>query len=147
MKEILLNRKLNRFGTILFNIGMFCAALLFFSVFVYVLIVLYWIIAVLIFAVIIICSLGLILTDTGSRAFMGHALSVPMENIDTIQLITKQCAIPFCIVSCLSFIAALVFFFILPKMRGKTPKIVFCFLGIVLAVVSAFLAYNIAIHG
>ena len=147
MKEILLNRKLNRFGTILFNIGMFCAILLFFSVFVYILIAIYWIIVLLIILVVIICSLGLILTDSGNRAFMGQLLNTPMNNIDAIQLVIKQCAIPFCVVSCLAFITALVFFFVLPKMRWKAPKIVFCFLGIVLAVVSAFLSYNIAIHG
>ncbi|MFA7032451.1 MAG: hypothetical protein WC201_02700 [Bacilli bacterium] len=147
MKEILLNRKLNRFGTILFNIGIFCAILLFSSAFIYIFIAVFWLIAVLFIGLIIVFSFGFILADSGNRAFIGHLLTSPMENVSAIQLVAKQCAIPFCVVSCLSFIVALVFFFVLPKMRWKIPKIILCFLGIVLAVISAFLSYNIAIHG
>jgi len=142
---ILRNRKLYRAGGILFKIGMWSAFLLLFGLLSYGLIIIFVALAVVLFLVLVTITLGAILADPEYKAFFDSLFGSPTNLIGVINTFFLQAAIPICVVSCVCLTSSLVFFFIAPKNSSTITKIVFCFIGIAIAVISAFLHLNMGI--
>ncbi len=139
MKELILHRRINRVGGLLFNIGITAAALLVIGFLSFVFIVAIWLLVILILILFALVTLGLVLLNPEFKATFDSIAEGPTNLVAFFASLFRQAAIPLCAVSCLFLIASLIFFFTTPRNSTKTAKIVLSFVGIIASIVFAVL--------
>jgi hypothetical protein len=139
MKELILHRRINRVGGLLFNIGITAAVLLVVGFLSFVFIVGIWLIVVLLLLLFVLITLGAALLNPEFKAVLDSITEGPANLVAFFASLFRQAAIPLCAVSCLFLIASLIFFFITPKNSTKTAKIIISFVGIIASILFTIL--------
>lgn len=139
MKELILHRRINRVGGLLFNIGIAAATLLVIGFLSFVFIVGIWLLVILLLVVFVLLTLGMALLNPEFTAFFDSIAEGPANLVAFFGSLFRQAAIPLCAVSCLFLIASLIFFFTTPYNSTKTAKIIISFVGIVASIVFTIL--------
>ena len=139
MNELILHRRINRVGGLLFNIGITAASLLVIGFLSFVFIIGIWLIVVLLLIIFVLLTLGAALLNPEFNAILDSITEGPANLVAFFASLFHQAAIPLCAVSCLFLIASLIFFFTTPKNSTKTAKIIISFVGIVASILFTIL--------
>ncbi|MFA6377415.1 MAG: hypothetical protein WCW63_02195 [Acholeplasmataceae bacterium] len=139
MKELILHRRINRVGGLLFNIGITAASLLVIGLLSFVFIVGIWLLVVLLLILFIFITLFSALLNPEFMAIFDSIIEGPSNLVSFFASLFRQAAIPLCVVSCLFLISSIIFFFTTPHNSTKTAKIIISFIGIVVSVLFTIL--------
>lgn len=139
MNELILHRRINRVGGLLFNIGITAASLLVIGFLSFVFIIGIWLIVVLLLIIFVLLTLGAALLNPEFKSILDSIIEGPANLVAFFASLFHQAAIPLCVVSCLFLITSLILFFTTPNNSTKTAKIIISFIGIVASILFTIL--------